>query len=132
MAKDFGRIYNTSLIRDKVEYGTCIYKVNGKYAFTVPTVGEVYGIDFVKIQKPKGTVALIDTHGNYTVGLNGDPYCDRFSKNAGDYDVAKKFKMPLYLVTPGGTLQSYSFGKWLKGGKPIPISKDMPKDPNAF
>ncbi|MDE5986807.1 MAG: DUF4329 domain-containing protein, partial [Prevotella sp.] len=149
-AIDFGMYYNDNSIRDKVEYGSSIFRVvNDKgqrgYTYTVANRGKTTAV--VCRAAPFGykTVAEIHSHGHSTA-KELKPYLDNdFSgltwaddnnivqgQKLKDIDTdtdighANKVQRDSFITTPNGSLKKYEH----RTGKVTLISTDMPSDYN--
>ena len=116
-AIDWGKMYNEASYTSNLEFGSCIYKVEGGYQYSLPNIGTENGVKIPS--NPAGTELVGDIHSHGGHDTNYDTY------NWGDKD--KTGSGIKYLVTPDGKLQKYD----PKTGKTTVISTNLPRDPKA-
>ncbi len=126
-ALDFAKLYNDNSIRDNKEYGTRIYKINGKnsqdtyYTYNAPNIGSENTVTSYPNLSQEGTfVAKAHTHG-------ADPpvaFVDEVSDD--DKASADLLGIDSFVATPNGTLFKYDH----ESQQAEPISKEIPSDEN--
>ena len=116
-AIDWGNMYNEVSYTSNLEFGSCIYKVEGGYQYSPPNIGTEKGVTIPS--NPAGTELVGDIHSHGGHDDNYDTY------NWGDKD--KEGEGIKYLVTPDGKLQKYD----PKTGETTVVSTNLPRDPKA-
>ena len=131
-AVDWGKHYNGLSIINKTEMISIIYKINIrgsiKYSYSIADTHGKHGGTY-NYKYDKSNVAIIHSHGNYDGLITENDKLKQiidndFSKN--DKQTSEKLGIPIYLVTPNGTLKMYN----PQNEKSKIISVDMPSDPN--
>ena len=127
-AHDFGKNYNVLSIEDKVEYSATIYQTGeNQFTYTIP---RSWGQDECTWYEKDNQVAYVHTHGGY---IEGHSKMDEFSKTqvdkdgnkSGDIYTSEKENIPVFLVTPNGSLKGY----YPDTNKEKVITNDMSRDP---
>ena len=131
-AVDWGKHYNGLSIINKTEMISIIYKINIsgsiKYTYSIADTHGKHGGTY-NYKYDKSNVAIIHSHGNYDGLITENDKLKQiidndFSKN--DKQTSEKLGIPIYLVTPNGSLKMYN----PQNEKSKIISVDMPSDPN--
>ena len=107
-AQDFAMKYNDDSIRDNIEIASYIRKKGIHYFYDTPHGGTVDSVTSNRSTHELDIVALIHTHAAFNIKIKelpGGAYTrTALTPSFWDVDNVKKTGLPLYTVTPDGTM----------------------------
>jgi hypothetical protein len=112
---------NQTSIDENLEYSSQFYMEDGKYKYTTPLKGTEAGASIGPVPDGTTSAGIIHSHGGY------DPKYKSEEFSTADKSVSDSRKVPIYVSTPGGTLQKYDNAT----KKITTLSTDMPRDPKT-
>jgi len=116
----WANVYNPPSIKNNTEMISAIYRTNGAYYYTKPSLGNSDSARIPTVSPGEILVAYIHSHAAYDKRYDNE----NFSGMSGDIGVAHYYKVPLYVATPGGYLKRYD----PSSGKVFTFTERVPWD----